>query len=71
MLCKVCKRAFRVDITEFDEAREYCPHCDNHYYRPAVTPNAAVVVEKRDEREDSRLAQLRDARMKLMLVSIP
>lgn len=30
-LCKKCKRAFRKDMTRFEEADEYCPHCDNKF----------------------------------------
>ena len=30
-ICKKCKKAFRKDVTEFDESDEYCPHCDNHF----------------------------------------
>ena len=26
-----CKKAFRKDMTTYEEADEYCPHCDNHY----------------------------------------
>ena len=38
MLCKKCKKAFRKEIGEFEEADEYCPHCDNHYVIEAKTP---------------------------------
>lgn len=38
MMCKKCKKAFRKDITEeFEEADEYCPHCDNQYVIEAKT----------------------------------
>ena len=30
-ICKKCKRAFRKDLTRFEEEDEYCPHCDNHF----------------------------------------
>merc|ERR1712043_97208 len=36
-LCKKCKRAFRKNVEEFEEADEYCPHCDNHYMPEAKT----------------------------------
>ena len=26
-----CKKAFRKDMTAYEEADEYCPHCDNQY----------------------------------------
>ena len=32
-MCKKCKKAFRKDMTNYDESDEYCPHCDNHYVR--------------------------------------
>ena len=38
LLCKKCKRAFRKDVSEFEEADEYCPHCDNHYVIEAKQP---------------------------------
>jgi uncharacterized CHY-type Zn-finger protein len=30
-LCKKCKKAFRKDMSNYEESDEYCPHCDNHY----------------------------------------
>ncbi|ETW74679.1 hypothetical protein HETIRDRAFT_165087 [Heterobasidion irregulare TC 32-1] len=32
-ICKKCKKAFRKDMTVYEESDEYCPHCDNHYVR--------------------------------------
>ena len=32
--CKKCRKAFRKDMSEYDESDEYCPHCDNHYVSP-------------------------------------
>jgi DNA-directed RNA polymerase subunit RPC12/RpoP len=29
--CKKCKKTFRKDMSDYDDADEYCPHCDNHY----------------------------------------
>merc|ERR1712227_722381 len=37
-LCKKCKRCFRKNIEEFEEADEYYPHCDNHWMIEAKTP---------------------------------
>lgn len=37
-MCKKCKKAFRKDVGEFEEADEHCPHCDNHYIIEAKTP---------------------------------
>jgi hypothetical protein len=47
MICKKCKKAFRKDVAnmeEPDEADEYCPHCDNHFLREAVTKGGVVGV---------------------------
>ena len=35
--CKKCKKIFRKNIEEYEEADEYCPHCDNHYVIEAKT----------------------------------
>ena len=35
--CKKCKKVFRKNIEEFEEADEFCPHCDNHYIIEAKT----------------------------------
>ena len=35
--CKKCKKVFRKNIEEFEEADEFCPHCDNHYVIEAKT----------------------------------
>jgi hypothetical protein len=32
-MCKKCRKAFRKDMTKYEESDEYCPHCDNHYVR--------------------------------------
>ena len=46
-LCKKCKKAFRKEVGEFEEADEYCPHCDNHFIIEAKTPETEgkLVVE--------------------------
>ena len=36
--CKKCKKVFRKAVEEFEEAGEYCPHCDNHFIIEAKTP---------------------------------
>uniref|UniRef100_A0A060SWF1 ARAD1A04070p n=1 Tax=Blastobotrys adeninivorans TaxID=409370 RepID=A0A060SWF1_BLAAD len=36
-ICKKCKKAFRKDLTDFDETDSFCPHCDNEFVIPAVT----------------------------------
>ncbi|CAK5266110.1 unnamed protein product [Mycena citricolor] len=55
-LCKKCKKAFRKDMTTYDESDEYCPRCDNHYVLDAKTPQAVVQVEGEDIRVDARPA---------------
>ena len=47
LLCKKCKKAFRKDVGEFEEADEYCPNCDNHYMIEAKTQQTEgkLVVE--------------------------
>lgn len=52
--CKKCKKCFRKDAVEFEEADEYCPHCDNHFVIEAVEPKAALVAEAEDARVDAR-----------------
>ncbi|GAA5966404.1 hypothetical protein JCM21900_006172 [Sporobolomyces salmonicolor] len=61
-LCKKCKKAFRKDMSTWDEADEYCPHCDNHFVIEAKTPNAIIGVEGEDARVDNRM--IKDERMK-------
>jgi len=53
--CKKCKKAFRKDMSNYDESDEYCPHCDNHYVIEAKTPQAVVGVEGEDARVDARM----------------
>lgn len=60
--CKKCKKCFRKDATEFEEADEYCPHCDNHFIIEAVVPKPALSLEGADVRMDSRM--LKDERIK-------
>ncbi len=59
--CKKCKKCFRKDAQEFEDADEYCPHCDNHYVLEAVVPKAALRVEGEDARVDNRM--LKDERV--------
>lgn len=41
-------------MTEYEEADEYCPHCDNQYIIEAKEPQAMVGVEGEDARIDNR-----------------
>lgn len=52
--CKKCKKAFRKDATEFEDADEYCPHCDNHFVIDAMTAKPRLEVVGEDVRIDSR-----------------
>ncbi|KAF7550209.1 hypothetical protein G7046_g8088 [Stylonectria norvegica] len=60
--CKKCRKCFRKDAREFEEADEFCPHCDNHFIIEAKTPKAALTIESDDVRMDSKM--LRDDRAK-------
>jgi hypothetical protein len=60
--CKKCRKVFRKDTTEWDEADEFCPGCDNRFYLSAETPDDAMVfassVSLDEERKiDPRLRQ--------------
>ena len=59
--CKKCRKTFRKLISDFDEADEYCPHCDNHYIIEAKTPAMGIQVEGDDPRlmRDYREIQIR------------
>ena len=48
--CKLCKKCFRKDMTQFEEPDEYCPHCGNCYVVEAVTPETL-----QEERLQTRL----------------
>jgi uncharacterized CHY-type Zn-finger protein len=61
-VCKKCKKCFRKDAQEFEEADEYCPHCDNHFVINAVVPKPALSIEGADARMDNRM--LKDERVK-------
>ncbi|KAF4338593.1 zinc finger protein [Fusarium beomiforme] len=60
--CKKCRKCFRKDIKEFEEADEFCPHCDNHFVIEAKTPQAALSIESDDVRMDNKM--LKDDRQK-------
>lgn len=45
-----CKKAFRKDLSDFDEADQFCPYCDNEFFIPAATGNMpAPQPQQRDE----------------------
>jgi acetyl-CoA carboxylase beta subunit len=60
--CKKCRKCFRKEAAEFEEADEYCPHCDNHFVLEALVPKAALSVEGADARVDNRM--LKDERVR-------
>ncbi|KAI0013961.1 zinc finger protein [Xylariaceae sp. FL0662B] len=60
--CKKCKKCFRKDAREFEDADEYCPHCDNHFVIEAVEPKPALAVEGEDARVNNKM--LKDDRVK-------
>eukprot|EP00768_Dysnectes_brevis_P000448 gnl/Dysnectes_brevis/1097_a1228_5375.p1 GENE.gnl/Dysnectes_brevis/1097_a1228_5375~~gnl/Dysnectes_brevis/1097_a1228_5375.p1 ORF type:complete len:141 (+),score=3.86 gnl/Dysnectes_brevis/1097_a1228_5375:51-473(+) len=46
MICKKCKKVFRVDMTDFDEdADGHCPRCDNCWYLEAKTPQQTMQMK--------------------------
>jgi transposase-like protein len=59
--CKKCRKTFRKDLLDYDEADEYCPHCDNQYVIEAKTPAMSIGVEGDDPRllKDYRAKQIR------------
>ncbi|KLO12934.1 hypothetical protein SCHPADRAFT_391241 [Schizopora paradoxa] len=56
-MCKKCRKAFRKDMSAYEESDEFCPNCDNHYVIEAKTPQAVLTVEADDFRKDARLVQ--------------
>ena len=71
--CKKCKKVFRKDSENYEDADEYCPACDNHYVIEAKTleQKGRLVVEFEakkghenkmfiDEREKQRAPTLMD-----------
>ena len=50
--CKKCKKVFRKNIEEFEEADEFCPGCDNHFMIEAKTPenSGKLMIEFKAEK---------------------
>lgn len=70
-VCKKCKKAFRKDMTVYEESDEYCPHCDNHYIIEAKTAQQqpqVVGMAATDIRMDPRM--MRDERVKQTLADL-
>ncbi|PKC13125.1 hypothetical protein RhiirA5_352026 [Rhizophagus irregularis] len=55
-------KTLEMDMENFDETDEYCPHCDNHYVLDAKTPSFGIGVEGEDPRKDNRM--IKDERLK-------
>lgn len=66
--CKKCRKTFRKAVGDFDEADEFCPHCDNHYMIEAKTPVMGLAVEGDDPRlmRDWREKQMKEMADDLM-----
>eukprot|EP01094_Clydonella_sp_ATCC50884_P017934 TRINITY_DN3216_c0_g1_i1.p1 TRINITY_DN3216_c0_g1~~TRINITY_DN3216_c0_g1_i1.p1 ORF type:complete len:116 (-),score=42.30 TRINITY_DN3216_c0_g1_i1:71-418(-) len=49
--CKKCRNVFKKDMRDFDEADEYCPKCDNHFYVEAKRPEEKpqIVLAQSDD----------------------
>jgi hypothetical protein len=62
LICKKCKKAFRKDLRDFDEADSFCPHCDNEFMIPAISASEPAVVAPPAQTTLSKLSHL-DARM--------
>lgn len=55
-MCKKCRKAFRKDMTKYEESDEYCPNCDNHYVRAysiKVISDGPKIGSLGHKREDS------------------
>ena len=48
--CKKCRKVFRKQIEDFEEADEHCPACDNHFMPEAKEPERRLVVEFKTEK---------------------
>jgi|TARA_B110000091_G_C13644856_1_gene402810 tRNA G26 N,N-dimethylase Trm1 len=60
--CKMCKKCFRKDMTQFEEPDEYCPHCGNCFVVEAVTPE--TLQEERLQKRLLRAAAVKEAERK-------
>lgn len=68
--CKKCKKVFRKQLEDLEEADEYCPHCDNHYVIEARAPQEkklAVKFEGNNDMMDDRVKRKRYDDQKLIL----
>mmetsp|Transcript_67805 Transcript_67805/g.93893 ORF Transcript_67805/g.93893 Transcript_67805/m.93893 type:complete len:85 (+) Transcript_67805:157-411(+) len=69
--CKKCKKVFRKDVSEFEEADEYCPRCDNQYIIPAKTPETegkmVVQIDQKAGHEHKMFKDMREKQRQLAL----
>ena len=63
--CKVCKKCFRKDMTQFEEPDEYCPHCGNCYVVEAITPETLKEEELQRRLQRATRQQKTDSSAKL------
>ena len=59
-MCKKCKKAFRKEIGDFEEADEYCPNCDNHFMPEAKTPETEgklIIDFKMEKGHENRVVE--------------
>lgn len=58
MICKKCRKAFRKDLSDFDETDQYCPNCDNEYVLPSVGVQKQIEQERALQQEQSLRDQI-------------
>ncbi|KAJ7286847.1 hypothetical protein C8J57DRAFT_1495339 [Mycena rebaudengoi] len=63
-MCKKCKKAFRKDMTVYEESDEYCPHCDNHYVIDAKTASGGCRCGRGGCADGRECRMLKDDRVK-------
>ena len=56
--CKKCKKVFRKNIEEFEDADEFCPGCDNHFIieaKEAGTGGKLVIEFKAEKGHENKM----------------
>ncbi|CDO52305.1 conserved hypothetical protein [Geotrichum candidum] len=64
MICKKCRKAFRKDLSDFDETDQFCPNCDNEYVLPSVGVQQQIEQEHALQREQSLRDEIMDEHLK-------
>ena len=71
LVCKKCKKVFRIDLTDFEESDEYCPRCDNHFNIDAKTPETEgklkIEIEMKEGHEHKMFQDDREKQRELQL----